>query len=117
MTKFYSKAVKMAKEIKSQNSLSVIIGGTHISATPSSLSPYFDFGIIGEGEKTLVDLCIILYSKGKFDSCKLNDIHGLVYWDNNTQNKTLPQKMIENLDDLPMPDFTLLDDRYFKKSG
>lgn len=114
MTKFYSKAVKIAKEIKSKSNLPVILGGTHISGAPHSLSKYFDIGVIGEGEETLVSLCRILDLKSSFVN-NLSDIPGLIYWDNGIQNKTVSPKIIKNLDDLPMPNLELIDERYFKK--
>jgi len=115
MTKSYSRAIEIAKEIKSQRNLPVIVGGVHISTASHSLSKYFDLGVIGEGEKILIDLCRILDLKGSLDNHDLNNIPGLVYWDNGLPITTDPPALIKNLDDLPIPDFGLLDEQYFKK--
>lgn len=115
ITKFYSRAIKLAKEIKSHCNIPIMVGGVHISTAPYSLSKYFDLGVIGEGEKIIVDLCRTLDSRGSFGIANLSEILGLIYWNNGILNKTVPPIIIKSLDDLPIPKFGLLDQRYFKR--
>lgn len=53
-------AVQIAREIKSKCDPSIVIGlgGMHISTDPGFIDryPYFDFGVVGEGEKIMLEL-------------------------------------------------------------
>jgi radical SAM superfamily enzyme YgiQ (UPF0313 family) len=91
MTVHYGRAVRLATQIKTLKSLPIIIGGVHISTLPVSMQPCFDAAIIGEGEKAFLDMAKYGVTKGMV--------------------KGTP---IENLDDLPHPDWSLVDKRYFK---
>jgi anaerobic magnesium-protoporphyrin IX monomethyl ester cyclase len=115
ITKYYKKACTMAKEIRESSDIPVIIGGVHISSAPESLSRDFELGVIGEGENLIVELCRILQQNGKFLPEKLKDKPGIVYWNEGELVRTSPQQLIENLDDIPIPDYRLVDERYFRK--
>ena len=90
MTVHYGRAVKLATQIKAKRNLPIIIGGVHISTLPVSMQPCFDAAIIGEGEKMFLAMVKHGITKG-----------------------ILPGEPIENLDDLPQPDWSLVDKRYF----
>lgn len=115
MTRYYNKACRIAKQIKESTGIPVIIGGSHITTASSSLSPNFVLGIIGEGESIIVELCQSLYQEGSFNAERLKEICGLVYWDNGKLTKTPAAPLIDNLDDIPLPDFGLLDEHYFRR--
>lgn len=115
ITKYYKKACAIARKIRGSSGVPVIIGGFHISTMPDSLSPDFDLGVIGEGEKTAVELCKILNRDGCFGHDKLNETAGIAFWQGGQIIKTAPAPQVENLDAIPMPDFGLLDERYFRK--
>lgn len=115
ITKYYKKACGMAKQIKESTGIPLIMGGVHISTVPDSLSPDFVLGVTGEGENIITDLCKILHQEGSFIPEKLREVPSLVYWNNNRLVKTSPAQLIENLDDVPMPNFGLLDEHYFNK--
>jgi radical SAM superfamily enzyme YgiQ (UPF0313 family) len=72
-------------------------------------------GVIGEGENIIVELCKSLYREGSFTTQQLKEICGLVYWDNGKLTKTPIAPLIDNLDDIPLPDFGLLDKHYFRR--
>lgn len=44
----------------------MLIGGVHISTLPSSLADDMDVGIVGEGERTIVDLFRLYEADGCF---------------------------------------------------
>jgi anaerobic magnesium-protoporphyrin IX monomethyl ester cyclase len=92
MTVHYGRAVNLARLIKTVKKTPIIIGGVHISTLPVSFEDCFDTAIIGEGEKVFLDMA------------KYGLVKGLV--------KGEP---IENLDDLPHPDWSLVNKRYFDK--
>lgn len=104
----YNIAAKYAK-ITKKYKLPVIIGGTHITALPLSLTKDMDVGIIGEGEETIVDL-VNHYNteKGRFDSKKLKNINGIIFRKNGKLVLTKKRKIIDPLDKIPMPARDLL---------
>jgi len=83
-----------------------VIGGPHVTFTPEETllqSPWIDAIVIGEGERTLVELARVV-EEGK-------DIHrvpGIAFADGGIVVKTSPQARIENLDQLPLPARELL---------
>jgi len=115
VTKYYPKACLIARSIKRVSNIPVCIGGSHITLMPSSLSRDFDFGVIGEGELTIAELCKMLYKNGGFSSQILKEIPGLIYWQEDSLKYTQFRQPIEDLDFIPLPDYRLLDSRYFGK--
>jgi radical SAM superfamily enzyme YgiQ (UPF0313 family) len=80
-----------------------ILGGAIITSEPQaifeSLKP--DFGVLGEGEDTILELLNCIENKGDFKK-----VNGIIYKDNNHNLIiTSPRKPIENLDKIPFPDF------------
>lgn len=107
MTHHYKKAIDFANHFDDRLSSRVVfIGGVHISMLPSSLSPVFDYGIIGEGEHTILD---ILSQK------KVSTIDGIAYADKGKIKTTKPRGRIRHLDSIPIPDRSLINKKYFKK--
>jgi len=88
MTTSIMSAVKLAKNIKDNygDSFPVGLGGVHLCCDPTFVNrfPVFDFGVVGEGEKTFEEL-LLRAKKGE-------RIKGLI------QGET-----IEDLDSLPFP--------------
>ena len=80
----------------------VIIGGALITSEPElmleSLKP--DFIVIGEGEKTIVELLDSIGNNGD-----LKKVNGIGYIDNGKPVFTPPREPIPDLDSLPIPDF------------
>lgn len=115
MTPSYNKAIKLAQRIKSECNIPIIIGGVHISLVPKSLSREFAVGVIGEGEQVMLDLCTIFQQYGRFAPNNLCVVSGVAYWSEDDNIITTPMNQMENLDHIPMIDFTLLDERYFDR--
>lgn len=101
-------AVQMAKAMKERFGKKIVIGlgGMHISTDPTFIKrfPYFDFGVIGEGEIEMCKIVKKIFKGGK--------IHGIY-----------KAEVIKNLDELPFPAWHLFDPKdYFsphegKKEG
>ena len=86
----------------------VFIGGVHISALPASLPRCMDFGVIGEGERTVVEV-LRRFDAGGLDPHELQGIRGLVLRaPNGRVFATEPRTLIEPLDSLPFPARDLL---------
>lgn len=76
----FNYAIQYAK-IAKKRKLPVIIGGTHVSVLPESLTHDFDLAVIGEGEIAIQELFEIFLNKHKFPKADLKKIKGLAYWD------------------------------------
>src|SRR3989338_5033666 len=97
----------IAKKIKNRLNVPVVIGGCHITALPEKTLeefPVFDYGIYGEGEKTILELLTLLRDKN-IEPCS---IKGLVYRGEDgrvNRNPARPLLSAQELDDLPLPAF------------
>lgn len=111
MTVKYNYAKKLAGEIKKNIKAHVIIGGIHISTCPESFSRVFDIGVIGEGEKTMLELMKLFEKNHSFPSNELEKINGLVFLQQGRIARTAPRELT-NLDEIPIPNRKFLDKRY-----
>jgi len=102
-----SNAGLLAKEIKQYNpKIVTIVGGVHISALPKETMQRFydiDIGVVGEGEKTIVELLLAL--ENNFD---LNKVDGILFRQDGRLVFSNPRPLIDELDMLPMPSWQLL---------
>jgi anaerobic magnesium-protoporphyrin IX monomethyl ester cyclase len=81
----------------------IILGGAIITSEPQlifeSLKP--DIGVIGEGEKTIIELLSNIERMGN-----LKNVKGIIFKDKNGKIiVTDPQEQIMDLDSIPIPDF------------
>ncbi|NQT22034.1 MAG: radical SAM protein [Candidatus Omnitrophica bacterium] len=84
----------------------VIIGGAHVTAVPEdTLNKFrsFDFGIVGEGEKTLKEVVDALES-----GLNVYEVKGIAYRKDNKVKITGPRDFVEDLDSLGYPSWQLL---------
>jgi radical SAM superfamily enzyme YgiQ (UPF0313 family) len=103
VTQNYNIARKYASVIKSKG-IPVIIGGIHISMLPSSLTVDMDLAVIGEGEKTIINIFELFLRKKIFTKEDLSKIKGIAY--RNRVNKlvvTEKQNPIFPLDNISIP--------------
>jgi len=83
-----------------------VIGGPHVTfALEETLlqSPWIDAIVIGEGERTLVEL-----ARAVAETKDIHHVPGIAFADGGAVVKTSPQALIENLDQLPLPARELL---------
>ncbi len=81
----------------------IVLGGGIMTADPEATMqaiPEVDYGIIGEGEQTWVELVAMLSSDGD-----KNSVNGLIYRTDNGLFTTGRRKEIVDLDSLPFPDY------------
>jgi len=103
MTPSFPGALEAAQIAKECGTL-VVVGGPHLAIYPrETLSyPFIDYGAIGEGEYTLIELI-----KALEEGREVSTIKGLVYKED---HKILVNeaRIVEDLDQLPYPAFHLL---------
>lgn len=96
-----ARMVKFAKKIKPY--IITMVGGGIMTADPVSTMqalPETDYGIIGEGELTTVELLEALTCHKDVTS-----INGIIFQDKDNLHITAHRKEIKDLDDLPFPDY------------
>ncbi|MBI5139910.1 MAG: radical SAM protein [Candidatus Vogelbacteria bacterium] len=116
MTHTISSAATIAQMVKDkQPSIKVILGGVHVTSAPEeTLKKYglfFDVAIIGEGERTIVELLEALAGNRN-----LAEVAGLAFLRENIFVKTKPREIIMDMDSLPLPAWHLLPDmtKYYR---
>jgi len=104
---------KIVKEWK--NDVTVLTGGPHPTSFPAEVlrDKNIDFIVLGEGEKSLLTLLSCLTS-GSMNNI-MNNIKGIGYRVNGTETYSLPDQFIDNIDELPLPAWDLIEfDEYAK---
>jgi radical SAM superfamily enzyme YgiQ (UPF0313 family) len=102
------RAVFIAEKIKKWNpTLKIVFGNYHATFNHNKLLqkyPFIDICVRGEGEKTFLELIKVL-EKGR----PLENIHGITYREKNGKIRINQDRaLIEDLDELPFPDRTVL---------
>ncbi|MHB1646867.1 MAG: B12-binding domain-containing radical SAM protein [bacterium] len=88
--------------------LVIIIGGPYITSKKDSIFddfPNIKYAVIGEGEYAILDFMQFLDNKLPIDK-----VRNLVYQDSDKHVKINKVERIEDLDILPLPDYTLIED-------
>jgi len=101
----YRSAVQIAKIVKNYNSdIPVLVGGLHPTIDPIETlkESFFDVAVVGEGEETIVELVKVMETGGELSSVK-----GICYKENGSLIENSPRLLIEDVDVIPFPDFTL----------
>jgi len=103
----YSYVLEAVNLLKTVTSVPVVVGGAHVTATRKELlqKSQADFGVMGEGELTVVQLINALCS----DLSDFSMIRGLVWRRGEEIVENAPQFPIQDLDSLPYPDFESFD--------
>lgn len=101
----YQDLARMAQYVREIKPETVIMmGGGIVTADPETAMqaiPEVDYGMIGEGELTIVELMQAIA-----DKTDLNLVDGLIFRDGEAQLvRTAPRKEIDDLDSLPFPDY------------
>lgn len=102
----FAQGLSLATRIKQEyKDIPIMFGGSHATGRPEIVQENaIDFAIIGEGEKTTLELVNCINEK----SNDFERIKGISFKKNGVVIKTPPQERITNLDELPFPDRSLL---------
>ncbi len=99
-TQDYNQAKRIAANVKQQNPKAVtVLGGSHVTWLPQTLSSDFDFGVIGEGEQTFLEL-VNYVANGKKEQ-DLFTINGVIFHHEGDLIAAPPRALIEPLDNIP----------------
>lgn len=102
-TSNYKHAVELAKEIKIRLRVPIIFGGPHTTIRPLEVlsNEPVDYVVIGEGERTLLELMSVLGSKNC--GLKLKEVNGLGFKENGKLIINPPRELIKDLDSIAFP--------------
>ncbi|MEM5814513.1 MAG: radical SAM protein [Candidatus Aenigmatarchaeota archaeon] len=105
MTSNYPQAERIVKLLKERGlKAPVVIGGSHATFMANDVLGHgFDFAVRGEGEQTFLELCTELQGGQNF-----RKIDGLSFKENGAVVNNPDRKFIQNLDELPIPAYHLI---------
>jgi anaerobic magnesium-protoporphyrin IX monomethyl ester cyclase len=99
-------AARIAHKLKANSNIPVIIGGCHVTALPGRTLeefPDFDYGVSGEGERTMSELLRFLINK----SPSVENISGVVFRRDKRVIVNQPRPFLteQEINGLPLPSF------------
>ncbi len=101
-TNGFFRAVGLAYHIKewAGASIPIILGGHHMTDMPAHAMSFdcFDYGVVGEGERTILELLEVLAGTRSAGQCK-----GIAYREDDQLIFTPPRPLIDDLDTVPFP--------------
>lgn len=111
LTPTFKQGIKIASAIKAElPDLKIIFGNYHATFTYKRLLtkyPFVDYVVLGEGEQIFLELTNALERNEE-----IKKIKGIAFRHDGGVVKTPPRPFIQNLDELPLPDRTLLEQEY-----
>ncbi|HSN68204.1 MAG TPA: radical SAM protein [Thermoanaerobaculia bacterium] len=101
-------AMRFAEFVKREYGVPIVLGGVHVSTT-GELPPPFDIGVIGEGERTMLELSRL----GDFSPEPLRQVKGICFRDGGRVVQTPDRDLIDPLDEIPIPDREIANMPYY----
>jgi len=105
----------LVETIRAVSSARVVVGGGGFSVMPEGWMRELraDFGVVGEGERAFAELLVALEAGQR----SWADVPGLLYWAAGKLVSNPRGLRFLDLDELPVPDRTLVDPRYSERFG
>lgn len=103
VTDDYINAVNITLSVKENCQVPVVWGGAHVNVMPEESLKFADAICLGEGEAAVVDFSKAYFETGQFDY----SINNWWYSVNGQIIKNEIRDLIEDLDELPLPDFNV----------
>lgn len=103
----YGIAKDMAKQIKDNLGIPIILGGCHISALPETFDNAFNAAVLGEGEQTFLEVLELFQNKRRLVCEDLHQIEGLLFLEEGKPVFTKPRNSIRRIDTIPPPNRSL----------
>jgi radical SAM superfamily enzyme YgiQ (UPF0313 family) len=114
LTPTFKQGIKIVGAVKSElPDVKIAFGNYHATFTYEKLLmkyPIVDYVILGEGESTFLELVNAVEKNHK-----IKNINGIAFRHSDKVVTTPPMPSIENLDELPFPDRTLLEHNYYSE--
>jgi anaerobic magnesium-protoporphyrin IX monomethyl ester cyclase len=106
-TTIFDEVRRLAGYVHNAVNVPVVVGGVHPTIAPELVAeaPEVDFTCIGEGEMPFLELCDALETGRPYE-----EIRNLWVRDNGGIKKNPVRPAVENLDELPFPDYDIYDE-------
>ena len=104
-SRYFSDFRKLSDALQERFGIPILWGGTHISLAPNALPASSELAVIGEGEQTLVEILRNFQDRSFQD---MENIHGIAYRRGGKIRFNPKRPLITPLDNIPMPDTSLL---------
>jgi radical SAM superfamily enzyme YgiQ (UPF0313 family) len=115
VTRDYNHIANLAKMVKEEMGIPIILGGQHISPIPHTLPKHIDIAVIREGEETVLEVMDTFLGRGRIEVQDLEKIDGIAYHYDGGIKINSRRRLISPLDKVPFPARDLLDmDHYLK---
>jgi anaerobic magnesium-protoporphyrin IX monomethyl ester cyclase len=100
VTPNYVRTLDLAKNLKKELDLPILVGGPHVTALTQETmeNDCFDIAVLGEGELTILDLIETIQTEED-----LSKVRGIAYKHEGRLIRTPQRPYIDNLDTLPFP--------------
>ncbi|MBN1232915.1 MAG: B12-binding domain-containing radical SAM protein [Candidatus Coatesbacteria bacterium] len=105
MTNHFSRIADLSSRLRKDNNAFFVWGGVHPTIAPETCFPYTNAVAYGEAEYTFLELLERLEK-----NLPLEDVSGFYISNNGEFRKGPSPRLIEDLDSLPFPDYSLQDD-------
>ncbi|MGE3724904.1 MAG: methyltransferase domain-containing protein [Candidatus Sericytochromatia bacterium] len=102
-TPSFGQVDRVAEVIKQNLEVPIILAGPHISHLPQSLPTHVDIGLLGEPEIPLNQLLPIFIKDPNAGPIKYGKVPGLIYQSRGRIYSGSPTKIVQNIDQLPLP--------------
>ncbi len=116
LTTNFSHGMEIARRVKEASpEVKTVVGGYHATFMADQILrkfPFIDVVVRGEAEGTILDILLALEGKKK-----LSEVDGISYTHNKRIAHNRPSKLIKNIDGLPIPDRSLVEDEYVNAIG
>lgn len=99
-------AFGLMRQIRSRfRRVPIIVGGAHPTALPEDpiKNSFADISVVGEGEKTLMELIDLYRKSGVYNAEDLKSVSGIYFRNGARIEQTPPRPEISNIDSIPMP--------------
>lgn len=100
---------RLTDEIRKRFKIPLIVGGPAATFEPASVAPYFDYGVIGDGEGATLDIARAI-ADGRPD--RIREFDNVFFLDNGHLHKNKLRPLYD-LEQSPMPRFELFDERHY----
>jgi len=105
-TTIWPEVRRLAAVARETMKVPVVVGGVHVTLAPAAVAaaPEVDVAVAGEGEYPLLELCDALTAGRDW-----RGIPNLCFRDDGAVRQNPVRPLLENLDELPLPDYAIYD--------
>lgn len=105
MTNYFDRVIQLCDFIREKVGKPVVLGGIHPTLMPRECAEHAEYVCIGEGEGAVVDIARAI--AGGNDASSLGNV---CCFRDGEFIRNAPRPLVENLDEIPFPDYSLDDD-------